>query len=78
MHHYETIAGLPTQGINFAKMLDLLRELQECTALQGHLVEAQGTTQRDKTLALGWLTISENLKMMERFVVQMAQGKVIQ
>lgn len=77
--HYETIAGLPTQGLNYAKMLDLLRELQEATALQGHLVRAQSTgAAKDNILADGWIVISENLKMMERFITQMAMGKVIQ
>lgn len=74
---YETIGGQVTQGINFAKMLDLLRELQECTAVQGHLVKMQGSGHKDDALAAGWLVISENLKMMERFVTQMAQGKII-
>ena len=76
--HYETQGGMVTQGLNFSKMLDLLRELQEATALQGHLVRAQGNSGKDNDLADGWLCISENLKMMERFITTMAQGKLLQ
>jgi hypothetical protein len=76
--HYETVGGQVTQGMNYLKMLDLLRELQEATALQGHLVRAQGSTAKDNALADGWICISENLKMMERFVTTMAQGKTLQ
>ncbi len=76
--HYETQGGMVTQGLNFSKMLDLLRELQEATALQGHLVRAQGSSTKDNALADGWLCISENLKMMERFITTMAQGKLLQ
>jgi len=75
--HYETLCGQVTQGLNFSKMLDLLRELQEATATQGHLVRMQGDSAKDNALADGWLVISENLKMMERFIITMAQGKLL-
>lgn len=78
MKHWETVGGQVTQGINFAKMLDLLRELQEVMAVQGHLVKMQGSGDRDNALAAGWLVCAENIRMIERFVIQMAQGKIIQ
>ena len=34
---YETSAGLPTRGLTYSKMLDHLREAEECAAMMAHL-----------------------------------------
>lgn len=73
--HYETSAGLPTRGLTYAKLLDHLREAQECAALMGHLTKAEGTV-ADEALANGWLAVSENLRRMQDLITKMAMGRM--
>lgn len=77
MKHYETIGGLPSRGITFAKLVDHLREAQECCALLGHLHNTENNS-RDKLIGQGWLLVAELLRKMQHQVTSMAQGKIIQ
>lgn len=68
---YETQAGLPTRGLTYSKMIDHLREAQECAALMAHLVKAEGTV-ADEALANGWLVIEHALKLMAMKITGLA------
>jgi hypothetical protein len=72
---YETQAGLPTRGLTFAKLLDHLREAQECAALMAHLVKAEGTV-ADEALGNGWLMVQELLRRTSLKITEMAQGRL--
>jgi hypothetical protein len=75
MPKYETLAGLPTRGLTYAKLLDHLREAQELTAMMAHLTKAEGTL-ADEALSNGWLMISELLKRLTDKVTSMATGSL--
>jgi hypothetical protein len=68
---YETHAGLPTEGLTYAKLLEHLREAQECAAMMAHLRQAQGTL-ADTAIANGWLAVSEQLRRMAFVITQLA------
>lgn len=70
MPKYETVAGLPTKGITYAKLLEHLREAQDCCAMMSHLHTEN--TDIDRTLAKGWLGIEELLKRMAYQVTRLA------
>lgn len=72
---YETIAGLPTPGITYAKMLDHLRELQDCMAMMAHLIRTEDKM-KDIALANGWLAMAELTRQMELKVTELAQGRL--
>ena len=69
---YETNAGIPTEGETYAKLMELLRESQECAAMLAHLNRAN-----DHTLAAnGWLAVAENLRRMQHVVTTIATKKM--
>jgi 3-dehydroquinate dehydratase len=69
----ETFAGgPPTSGESFAKMIHHIREAQEQAAILAHLANAND----DKTMALGWLAVTEQFKKMVHIVTKMAMGKM--
>jgi hypothetical protein len=61
---YETIGGLPTQGMVYLQMMDLLRQLQDSTALAAHLARANG----DDLLADRWLGAHETFRMYQNVI----------
>ncbi len=71
---YETLAGRPTKGITFAKLLNHLAEAQDCCAMMAHLHD--GSDNLDRTLAKGWLGIEELLKRMAHQVTELAKGSL--
>lgn len=75
MSKYETLAGRPTPGITYMKLIDHLREAQEACAVLSHLSQTEGSI-KDIALAKGWLMIAEALRMMQHKVTEMAQGRL--
>lgn len=75
MKHYDTVAGLPTRGITYAKLLDHLREAEELMILMAHLVKAEGTI-ADEALGNGWLLMAQMHERIRRKVTEMAQGRL--
>lgn len=65
---YETIGGQVTQGETYMKMMDHLRELQECAAVMAHLANAND----EKLLAQGWLATTEMFKLVQSQVTKLA------
>lgn len=59
---------VPTNGETFAKLIEHLRLAQEDSAMLGHLAQSND----DKIKGLGWLAISEALKLMQHKVTQLA------
>lgn len=70
---YETIGGMPTKGITYAKLIEKLREAQECCALMGHLCKTESGL-KDDMLARGWYMIAELLRRLQMKVTSLAQG----
>lgn len=70
---YETQAGLPTKGLTYSKLIELLIEAQEHCALMGHLCKTE-TGLKDDALARGWYMISELLRRVQMKVTNLAQG----
>lgn len=72
---YETIGGQVTRSITYAKLIELLKDAQECSAVMAHLHNTEGNL-ADTALANGWLLIAENLRRMQFVVTKMAQGRL--
>jgi hypothetical protein len=65
---YETIGGQVTQGETYMKLMDHLREAQECAAVLSHLTGLND----EKLLSQGWLGISEMFKLIQGQVTKLA------
>lgn len=70
-----TIGGVPSRSIVYAKLLEHIREAQECAALMAHLHNTEGNDM-DKLLAKGWLGVSEMFKMTGHTVTTLAMNKL--
>ena len=75
MTGYDTTAGLPTIGMEFAQLHEHLVKSQENCAMIAHLVRAQGG-RKDNALADGWIAISEMLKRVDYQVTMLAQARL--
>jgi len=64
--------SIPTEGEEYAKLMEYVRKAQECCATLAHLCKAN-----DKGVAArGWLVISEQMRYMQKVVTQIAMGKL--
>lgn len=70
-----TIAGVPSRGIVYAKIMDLLRELEESYALMAHLHQTEGNNM-DALLAKGWLGMSELARAQQIKITALAMNKL--
>lgn len=73
--HSLTIGGQVTRAEVYAKLLDHIREAQDCAALMAHLHNTEGNDM-DKLLAKGWLGMSEMFKLTAHQVTMLAQNKL--
>lgn len=64
--------SVPTEGEEFAKLIEHLRKAQENSAMLGHLAKANDENLR----AHGWLGISELLNKMVHQVTKLATNKM--
>jgi|HubBroStandDraft_6_1064221.scaffolds.fasta_scaffold02348_8 hypothetical protein len=69
----ETIGGIASESDTFAKMIEHLRQAQECAYLIGHLRKAND----DKLTGQGWIAVGEMLKLTIHNVTKLATGKAI-
>ena len=67
-----TAGGPPSSGETFTKAIHHLREAQEQFAVLAHLANAND----DRTMAVGWLAVTEGLKKMVHTVTLMATRKL--
>lgn len=68
--------SIPTQGEEFAKLLEHLRLAQDSCAMLSHLAAHHGSSSKDRAIADGWIAVSELLKRMQFQVTKLAQGKL--
>lgn len=73
--NFSTIGGQVTRGETYMKLLDHLREAQDCCATLSHLHNTEDNDM-DKLLARGWLGVAEMMRMMQHKVTEMAQNKL--
>ena len=66
--------SVPTQGESFSKLTEHLRLAQEDAAMLAHLANTGGA--KDRRLAIGWLGVSEQLKLTIHAVTQLAMRKL--
>jgi len=64
---YETLAGVPTRGLEFSQMIDNLRHAQEHASMLGHLYADE-----DKVVAQGFRAVAEMLKLTVINVTKLA------
>lgn len=67
--------SLPTHGEIYAKLHEHLRLAQEDAAMLAHLRSAEGDD-KGRALGMGWLVVSEALKLMMYKITQLAQGRL--
>lgn len=60
--------SVPTQGEAYARLMENLRYAQENAAMLAHLANAND----DRTMAMGWLSVSELFKKVQRQVTDLA------
>jgi len=70
-----TIGGQVSRSEVYMKLLDHVREAQDCAALMAHLHNTEGNDV-DKVLAKGWLGMSELFKLLAHQVTLLAQNKL--
>jgi hypothetical protein len=73
---YETIAGLPTVGLTYARLHERLIGCQEDCAMISHLVRAEGSGSKNAALADGWHALSEMFKRVEHQVTMLATKRL--
>lgn len=73
---YETIGGMPTVGLVYARLHERLIGCQEDTAMISHLIRAQGSGSKDMALADGWQALSEMFKRVEYQVTMLATKRL--
>lgn len=73
---YETIGGLPTVGLVYARLHERLIGCQEDCAMISHLIRAQSSSRKDAALADGWHALSEMLKRMDYQITQLAMRRM--
>ncbi len=73
---YETIGGQVTRGETYAKLMDHLREAQECACVLAHLHNTEDNDM-DKLLAGGWLGVAEMFRLAQDTVTQLAMKRMV-
>ncbi len=69
---YETKAGIPSEALVFAKLLENLREAQECSYMLGHLRKAND----DNVTGQGFIAVGEIFKRMIANVTALATSSL--
>jgi hypothetical protein len=72
---YETVGGRPDRGTTYAKLMEHLRQAQECAALLAHLHNTEGND-RDKLIARGWLACAELFRKVQFQVTHLGMGRL--
>ena len=73
---YETTGGTVSRADTSMKILDLLDQILDQTAVMAHLHNTEGNDM-DKLLAKGWLGMHEMFKLIRWQLLEMAKGKII-
>lgn len=73
---YETVGGIPTIGLTYARLHERLIGCQEDCAMISHLVRAQSTSPKERALADGWHALSEMLKRVDFQITALATKRL--
>ena len=73
---YETVGGMPTVGLTYARLHERLIGCQEDCAMISHLVRAQSSHSKDRAIADGWQALSEMFKRIEYQVTALATKRL--
>lgn len=68
------MTSVPTEGEEFAKLIEYLRKAQESAAMLAHLANNHGTKGRRR--AIGWLAVEQQFKLTQQTVTALAQSKL--
>lgn len=74
--------NVPDRGMLFQRLIEHLRLAQEDAAMIAHLHQAnssvliRGAADKERVHAMGWLTVSEGLKLMQANVIKLGQGRM--
>jgi len=69
------MVSVPTQGEEFAKLLEHMRKSQDSAYMLAHLTRAQGS-KKDHALADGWIAVGELFKRQIWQVTELAKGHI--
>ena len=72
---FETEGGMVTKGITYAKLMDHMRECEDCSYTLSHLHQTEGTD-KDKLLASAWMLVGEMFKQHRTKITALAMGKI--
>ncbi len=72
---YETLGGSPSRSGTYMKIIDLVDQLIDQCAVMAHLHNTEGNPM-DRTLAKGWLGMSELFKRLRHQVTALAANKL--
>lgn len=67
--------ALPTRSEVYERMSDLNRQMIDCAAMMAHLHNTEGSD-KDKKMAIGWLTMSEMYKAIQHKIILLGQGRL--
>lgn len=67
--------SIPTIAEEYAKLMEFLRKAQESSAMIAHLNNADGNA-KGRKLAIGWLAIEQQFKLVQHVVTKLAQGRL--
>jgi len=73
--NFETVGGVVTKGMTYAKLMDHLREAQECCYTLAHLHRTEDTD-KDLVLAGMWMACGEAFKSHQQKITKMAMGRM--
>lgn len=63
--------SIPTIGEQYAQLMEHLRLAEENAAMIAHLHSANDK----RSMAIQWLTVSENFKKMQHVITKLAMGR---
>lgn len=75
MKKYETVGGTVTFGETYTKLLDLLREAEDCCYILAHLRNTEGGA-RSQLLATGWRGCGQLMARLRTQITKMAMNKL--
>lgn len=67
--------SVPTRGECYARLIEYIRKAQEESAMLAHLHSTE-SSDKDKSIAMMWLVVEDQLKKLVHSVTLVAQGRL--
>lgn len=67
--------SVPSRGECYARLVEFLRKAQEESAMLAHLHSTE-SSDKDKSIAMMWLVVEDQLKKLVHSVTLVAQGRL--